>query len=132
MRLRVCAVLPCRDVVRRHLRSAIMPRGCEEHHVICQTARGSEVKQDSIQTSIVHPAPVRPTSARTALPPICFGHIDLRTQTDVANARRTAETYVPQPIDHQIVSRLCHRRSATALGSWCRPRETASIGRTAE
>jgi hypothetical protein len=57
--------------------------------------------------------------------------IDLRTQIDVASARRTAETYVPQPIDHQIVSRLRYRRSATALGCWCRPGETTSIGRTA-
>src|SRR5579884_4226902 len=61
----------------------------------------------------------------------CRGHIDLRMQIDVERARRTAEIYVPQPIDHQIVSRLCHRRSATALTCWCRPRETASSGRTA-
>jgi hypothetical protein len=35
-------------------------------------------------------ASVCPTSARTALPVICFGHIDKREEADVACARRPA------------------------------------------
>jgi hypothetical protein len=35
-------------------------------------------------------ATFRHTSARTATPPICFGHIDMRAQAEVPCARRTA------------------------------------------
>jgi hypothetical protein len=41
-------------------------------------------------------------------------------------------SYVVEALPAGLSGTALRRRSATALGCWCRPRETASIGPTAE